>query len=161
MKNPILKFLIWSRFEHHFDIFSTYFYNTKVVQTLYPTSYKLWFYFFYSRYFEFTFLCPYQKLWTIFKLDFGRTTFFVYFTLLIPTWSLKDELDAPNHQVFILLGNYKITCGMNSWYGMNLRKTMSLVHTLIWQLINWHLESKFLPWSTPNCLISIQPNDEQ
>jgi hypothetical protein len=71
--------------------------------------------------------------------------FLVYFTLLIPTWSLKYELNAPNHQVIILFDNCKITYGVNSWYGMNLKRTMSLAHTMIWQLINWHLESKFLP----------------
>jgi len=90
----------------------------------------------------------------------GELFFFVYFTLPIPTWSSKDGLDTSNHQVFILLGNCKITYGVNRWYGMNLSRTMSLVHTLIWQLINWHFESRFLPWSTPNCLIPIQPSNE-
>ncbi len=70
------------------NVFSTYFYDSKVVQTLYPTSHKL-----NVMTYVFIFLlqnilnilsCVHIQNDFIFKLDFGWTIFWVYFTLLGP-----------------------------------------------------------------------------
>jgi hypothetical protein len=76
------------------NVFSTYFYDTKVIQILYLTSHKLnvWphgFIFFTSKYFEPTFLCTYKKLFH-FIIRLWADYFFVYFTLATPrTMDLK------------------------------------------------------------------------
>jgi hypothetical protein len=63
------------------NILSTYFYDIEVVQTLYLTSHKLnvelhGFIFFTSKYFESTFLCPYQKLFHFLIELWARYLFF-------------------------------------------------------------------------------------
>ncbi len=69
------------------NVFSTYFYDSKVVQTLYPTSHKL------NVTYVFIFLlqnilnllsCVQFQNYFILKLDFGWIIFLVYFTLLGP-----------------------------------------------------------------------------
>ncbi len=70
------------------NIFSTYFYDSKVVQTLYPISHKLnvvtYVFIFLLQHILNLLSCVHKKIYFTFKLNFGQIIFLVYFILLAP-----------------------------------------------------------------------------